>query len=276
MLARDRDTRQLGRLAEPRDGRHSPELALNMEPHADRLQEIATARAEMEALRTERNVRLQLRDNALFGYLAASAALGGVAFGQSSHVEVMLMVPYLAPAVAGIVVQHHSVIGRREAFVAAELMPYLRDRGAWAPCKVPSGERLRREIWTRTLAHVVALFIPTLIALVFNLPDVRAASPYIQGRWWIALGCALLTGVILGRSHRDRMKLAKDTDRVRMLGMPGQGLPSPAQLSPSGFPQPGQESVIVAPAITLALPQNAQQSPNPSGVSRRAARRKRG
>jgi hypothetical protein len=169
-------------------------------------EEIETARREIDALRAERNVRLQQRDNALFGYLAAAAALGGVAFGQSAHAEVLLIVPILAPAVTAIVAQHHSVIGRREAFIAIHLMPYLAQRGAAAPSKTGTRRHARSEVRVRTLAHLVALLTPALLGLAMNLRLVRGAT------WAFACACTVVTAGILWSSHRQRMHSIAEID----------------------------------------------------------------
>lgn len=187
-------------------------------------QQIETTRKEIEGLRRERDVRLQQRDHALFGYLAGAGALGGLALGEQARPEVLLVVAYLAPAIAAIVAQHHSVIGRREAFISGALIPFLNKLDAAAPSPVGDKTRSRAEVRQRTLAHTMSLLLPALLGLAINIPRIDAS-------WWIAAVCSSGTAAILWRSHHHRMRYLAGPE-ASLLARPGPEMSLPQIVSP--------------------------------------------
>lgn len=179
------------------------------QPDATRVEAYAeTARKEIDGFRAEINVRVQQRDNAIMGYLAAAAVVAAAAVKSPQSLEMLLIVPILSPAVAAIVAQHHVVIGRREALIKNQLRPLLERIGSAATYSEHGRDRMdQRELWTRTLAHVVSLFVPAVAALVLNVGVWGAQTSGLSVAWDAALVGTVVAGYFVVDSYRIRKGL---------------------------------------------------------------------
>lgn len=195
-------------------------------------EEVETARKDMEGTRNEINIRLGQRDTALFGFLVAVGALGGVALGrQEAHPanpDILLMIPFLALAVAAVVAQHHIVIGSRERHIVIDIMPFLQERNAGALLKeaIPPGRYAMRDIRMRTMAHALVLFVPAVMVLILYTQQVELRRAALIGSAWsetwtwpmisswvLAILCTLGTAVLLFYAHSERMEAANEIER---------------------------------------------------------------
>lgn len=74
--------------------------------------------ARYEAAYAQIGIRIVARENILIGYIAAAATLIGVAFGSPELRKLVLVIPYMAAAVALILSNHENVIRRLEGYLA--------------------------------------------------------------------------------------------------------------------------------------------------------------
>lgn len=174
-----------------------------------------TARKEIEGLRNEINTRVRQRDSALFGYLTGAAAITSIAFNKEEENAVLLLIiPFLALSVSAIIAQHHTVIGRREAFIKSTLRPFLEKINASAPYHEQNKEKnfSKRELMTRTWAHAISLFVPVIFALAANFDDLSLENLEMSIIWVIAFICSVFVLYFIVSSHKIRTDLLKQKD----------------------------------------------------------------
>jgi hypothetical protein len=130
-----------------------------------------TARKNYESARQEIMGRIQFRDNIFLAFLAAVAAIFGVALGSSTRTEILLIIPYLTLGATTLIVQHHGAIAAIVEYLSVELEPLLKEISEFAPHYDNSNAKhsfVPRSTFLRTLGHIFLIIIPSIASLAMN------------------------------------------------------------------------------------------------------------
>lgn len=171
-----------------------------------------TARAYYNSARTELIERIRLRDQIFVFYLAGVVAIFGLALGAPNRTDILLFVPFIGLGGSIIISQHFAVIGALAAYCVLEVGPFLRsDRSAEDPPQWDASEALSSyhdaAIAMRTWGHVLLILLPSGCALGLMWRH-GIFSPFPLGTlWWVGLGCVLISGVVVWRTHQFRKSL---------------------------------------------------------------------
>ena len=170
----------------------------------------ATGRAIYSSVQAEIIERVRLRDNALVLYLGSTSTIFGLALGQITKQEILLVLPFLALGVSAIISHHHSNIGAAMLFVENEIEPFLKNIGEDAPVWETSPTRqlyAKRDVNLRFLANLTLISIPPIAGLIFTYKlGLYSAFP-LKSFWWIGLLITLITIYLIIEAHVYRNKL---------------------------------------------------------------------
>lgn len=150
-----------------------------------------------EAARTELNVHLRLRDQALYLYLGAIAALYSIAFGTTLNLEILLVIPFLALGGTLIVTQHDAYIGVLAAYCAKDLGNVLADKGVtqWDNSEVKRAYE-KRLVSSRQWGHSLIMLLPAGAALIVNYGHAFSLS-LMSITWYLGLIVAIIFSICL-------------------------------------------------------------------------------
>jgi hypothetical protein len=183
--------------------------------------EAETARITYEASRAEVLERIRLRDAALLGYLAAVAAIFGVAATNADGFHVLFVLPFLSLAAALLVCQHDWTVAAICWFITEEIRPFLAERGAAAPSWEFSATLHKQSfsvISSRTASHLLLIDSPAVFALVW-LKQKGAVSGLLDDvAWKYGIFAVLLSFCVIGGTHFQRHFLYKRTSWRRKDG----------------------------------------------------------
>jgi hypothetical protein len=195
--------------------------------------------AYFESSRQELVSRLIQRDNTLLLFLAAVAAIFGVAFGNVTRPEILFAIAPLGVGVAILFTQHNDVIGRIAHYCGMELTEELEKivghtlPDSWETSQFLSGlkPRTRGGLWKRTLGGLWKL--PRVYSDRLLASALLIAGPGIAGAiigflsttdwpWWTRVSWATVdilmaawTILLLWHSATERYKLRQQVGRWR-------------------------------------------------------------
>ena len=159
-----------------------------------------TAREYYSSLRSEINIRIQLRDQALFLYIGATGVLLGIAYSATPNIELLLVVPFIALGYVFIVSQHDSAIVTIASYCNHELDLSLKEEDErvvpWDKSK-SMRQFERRVITGRFLAHQLIIILPVLVSLYTNSNHAFQSSFPHEVAWWVGLVLALISIYII-------------------------------------------------------------------------------
>ena len=128
--------------------------------------------ARYEAAYAQIGIRITARENMLIGYIAAAATLIGIAFSSPELRRIALVVPYMAAAVALVLLNHETVIGQLEEYLA-EMCRTMNIRGDWYDRENLGEDRLRG-LGYRTLALVAVISGSSAVAVWIGMDVARS------------------------------------------------------------------------------------------------------
>jgi hypothetical protein len=176
--------------------------------------EAETARITYESSRAEILERIRLRDAALLGYLAAAAAIFGVAATNANGFDVLFVLPFLSLAAALLVCQHDWTVAAICWFITEEIPPFLAEKGAGAPSWEFSATLHKQSfnvISSRTASHFLLIDSPAVFALVWLKQKGGVSGLLDDVAWKYGIFAVFLSvGVIVG-THFQRHSLYKRT-----------------------------------------------------------------
>jgi hypothetical protein len=172
-----------------------------------------TAKRNYEKAKDESILRVQIRDQVLLAFLAATGTLFGIALGSANAYEVLLIMPYLALGASIIVSQHNSMIGAIGSFIAEETTTFLKEREEEeAPLWENSAalaDYSSNMILSRSFGHFILLISPAIAGLAMNHIHIFQSSFPYGPAWWTGMISTTLAIYVLLRSHLFRKKLHK-------------------------------------------------------------------
>jgi FtsH-binding integral membrane protein len=173
-------------------------------------EELVTVGKFYESARQELISRLQLRDNALFVFLATTGTIFGVAVGSTARLEILLIIPFLSLSLGFVVLQHHEVIGALGFFCERELGGFYQRKGIHKVLQWDSSTTLvrfhGRLVGARSPAHAAILLSPGYWAVAVNWKHL-IPTHWREGFFWAAvfgLCCEIILTVWIWRAHRFR------------------------------------------------------------------------
>ncbi|KGY06820.1 hypothetical protein [Vibrio sinaloensis] len=149
-----------------------------------------TARQFYESARAELITHIRLSNQALFLFIASSAAIFTVGHSPTGLLEILLIIPFLGAGATVVVTQHDALSGGLAAYCNKEirqaLMELEQDIPQWDSCeflKFYQPTLIKR----RLLAHSLVLLPPSLISLYLNKSHAFAGGDSVYNPiWWIA------------------------------------------------------------------------------------------
>lgn len=174
-----------------------------------------------ESARTELIARIGHRDNVLLVYLGAVGAVFGAyaasaGSGRSGMLAILLIVPFLALAVAFLVSQHHELIGQLALYVSVELDAFLVGKRS----KLRQWDRsdslieyYEKALDSRFKGQLLLIFGPGVLSLVFT--EWYGFHAWEDGRlvlsliWFSGVGSLLWGLAHVWRAHRLRKWVAQ-------------------------------------------------------------------
>lgn len=176
-----------------------------------------TARHTYQSVRNELVQRIEHRDKLIVAYLAATAAIFGLALSKSASTEILLVIPYLTLGASLLLSLHHNVIGSIREFLEVELYPFLKDIGAGAP-QWEDSKTARRQlsvgILQRAVGHVFLMIPPAVASLVMNATHMAWAFPY-GALWWSGAVFTLVSFWSIVHSHIERKSVQRRIEQER-------------------------------------------------------------
>jgi hypothetical protein len=183
------------------------------------LPDLRIAELYYTAARTEIVERMKLRDNALVLYATGVSAIIGVAFGQVTRTEVLLLLPFVA-FVAALIANHHSeATGALGYYCARELSQYLpHDVPQW-DSSYTLQEFRTGAIRYRLIGESALFLVPPGFSLLY-VADLHSWSSLVEVNflavaWWIGLLFALVVALLQILTLRARHKYYERTWTVR-------------------------------------------------------------
>ncbi len=169
-----------------------------------------------QAARTEVNIHLHLRDQALYLYLGAIAALYSIAFGTTLNLEILLVVPFLALGGTLIVTQHDAHIGVLAAYCAKDLGSVLADKGVtqWDNSEVKRAYE-KRLVSSRQWGHSLIMLLPAGAALIINYGHSFSLS-LMSITWYLGLIVVIISFYWLINTAKYRRYLQQEEKRDKL------------------------------------------------------------
>lgn len=124
-----------------------------------------------ESARAELIQRIQLRDNVALLYLAAIAAIFGIALAKDGKLEILLIVPLLSLAASVLTSQHHILIGALGKYCSAEICIDITYKDIPIP-QWDNSKSLQQffsfAMNSRAIGHLCIFSIPAIAGLALN------------------------------------------------------------------------------------------------------------
>ncbi len=151
-----------------------------------------------EAANQQMTIRIAARENILIGYIAAAATLIAVAFGSQEFRQLALVIPYMAAAVAMILLNHENVIRQLEAYLADITKHMPND---WSGREAISRERIMG-LGYRTAALFLIIGVSSSAAILVGR-DVTRDSIVV---WWGGILFTVVATILIVWPRIRRMR----------------------------------------------------------------------
>jgi len=171
-----------------------------------------TALKNFELARNELLERLRLRDQVLIVHMGFVGAVLGVALGTTAHYEVLMVIPFVALAMAFMHGHHHCHLGALTHFCAMEIAPFLGKLGQNAPMFDNSETLYHIAVAAtkrRSIGTTILFGVPCLISLTVNWRHAIFFSLPLTLVWWLGAVCTVLAVHEIVRALRFRDALFK-------------------------------------------------------------------
>jgi hypothetical protein len=176
--------------------------------------EAETARITYESSRAEILERIRLRDGALLGYLAAAAAIFGVAATNANGFHVLLVLPFLSLAAALLVCQHDWTVAAICWFITEEIRPFLAEKGAAAPSWEFSATLHKQSfnvIISRTASNLLLINSPAVFAITWLKQKGGVSGLLDKPAWQYGIVAVVLAAGVIVVTHFKRHYFYKRT-----------------------------------------------------------------